>query len=670
LSSGGHCVLLDTQCYGFSEPRAPSCGVGNLATPPPSANCTTRWANNPSSEKTLLRNNQNKKLRKDADIQNLKIGTWNVRSLYRTGTLTAVVSELDRYELAILAIQENRWSGSGNHKTEKATLFYSGGSGHERGVGFVATKWFNIVLINCYAPTEDKNEETKNDFFKQLEALYDTIPQNMVKIVLEDFNAKIEKEIDYKPTIGQQSLHNDSNDNGVRVISFETSKGMTISSTFFPHKQIHKQTWMSLGRTTKNQIDHVMIDSRRKHCITDVKSCRGVCGISDHFLVRIQVYLRLSVKWREKKRVTQKFNEKLEKTIKQAAKNVLGFEDRRKPKKWFNDRSRRALEERDTTRMALIKNPNESNRRALAIKQRETKKIIRNEKIQWEKSYINDIEKNFKSNIKVSYNKTNNIKSGYKLRTTILKEPNGTLITDKTDIAEKFREMFETILLKTRQTEPEDYYMTTVEQTIHEPTTEEIKMAINILKNGKAPGEDGITTELLRKSGKAVMEKLEQIITKAWREEKIPEAWNLLESYALSTKKAYDSVKRESLWKAMEKLGVPAKITKMIRAYVQNSKCMVKFNGQPSKAFMINTGLKQGDALSPMLFNIALEKVVRNALNTGIEVKLQESKTIKLIAYANDIVLLSESKSDLQSIAKSLMDESKLMGLTINEEKT
>lgn len=71
---------------------------------------------------------------------------------------------------------------------------------------------------------------------------------------------------------------------------------------------------MSLGGTTKNQIDHVMIDSRRKHCITDVKSCRGVCGISDHFLVRIQVHLRLLVKLREKKRVTQKCNvEKLKK---------------------------------------------------------------------------------------------------------------------------------------------------------------------------------------------------------------------------------------------------------------------------------------------------------------------------------------------------------------------
>jgi len=49
---------------------------------------------------------------------------------------------------------------------------------------------------------------------------------------------------------------------------------------------------------------------------------------------------------------------------------------------------------------------------------------------------------------------------------------------------------------------------------IHEPT-KEIKMALEMLKNSKAPGEDNITTKLLRKSGKVALEKLEKIIKKA-----------------------------------------------------------------------------------------------------------------------------------------------------------
>ncbi|KAE9541841.1 hypothetical protein AGLY_003832 [Aphis glycines] len=169
---------------------------------------------------------------------------------------------------------------------------------------------------------------------------------------------------------------------------------------------------------------------------------------------------------------------------------------------------------------------------------------------------------------------------------------------------------------------------------IHELTTEEIEMAIEMLKNGKELGEDDITAEFY--------------------------------------KQAYDSINRESLWNAIDQLGIPAKITRMIRAHcVQNSKCMVKFNSQLSNTFMINTRLKQGDALSQILFNIALKEVVRiNALNIGIGVKLQESKTIKLIAYVDNIVLLSESESDLQEMKEALIDESKQMGLTINEEKT
>lgn len=68
----------------------------------------------------------NTKTSKNVDIQDLKIGTWNVYSLYRTETLTTVEPEFDKYGLAILAIQEARWPRSGNQKTEKATLIYSG----------------------------------------------------------------------------------------------------------------------------------------------------------------------------------------------------------------------------------------------------------------------------------------------------------------------------------------------------------------------------------------------------------------------------------------------------------------------------------------------------------------------------------------------------------------
>lgn len=83
-----------------------------------------------------------------------------------------------------------------------------------------------------------------------------------------------------------------------------------------------------------------------------------------------------------------------------------------------------------------------------------------------------------------------------------LKETDGSLITDKSEIIEKFREMFETILFKSRWAKSVDQYTATEEQMTHGPTMGKIEMAIKKLKNGKTPEEGNITTELLTKSGK------------------------------------------------------------------------------------------------------------------------------------------------------------------------
>jgi len=84
-------------------------------------------------------------------------------------------------------------------------------------------------------------------------------------MLLGDFNAKVGRENISKPTIGQESLHQDSNDNGVRLLNFATSKNLVVKSTMFPHRNIHKYTWTSLDGKTHIQIDHVLT-YRRWQC--------------------------------------------------------------------------------------------------------------------------------------------------------------------------------------------------------------------------------------------------------------------------------------------------------------------------------------------------------------------------------------------------------------------
>jgi len=49
----------------------------------------------------------------------------------------------------------------------------------------------------------------------------------------------------FKQTIGQESLDQDSNDNGFRLVKFATSQNLVVKSTMFPHWNIHKYTWTS-----------------------------------------------------------------------------------------------------------------------------------------------------------------------------------------------------------------------------------------------------------------------------------------------------------------------------------------------------------------------------------------------------------------------------------------
>jgi hypothetical protein len=113
-----------------------------------------------------------------------------------------------------------------------------------------------------HAPTEDKDDVIKDRFYEELEEVFDQFPRYHTKILLGDFNAKLGREDIFKPVISNDSLYEASNDNGVQVVNFATSKNLLVNSTTFPHCDIHKHTWTSPDGVTHNQLDHVLIDKR------------------------------------------------------------------------------------------------------------------------------------------------------------------------------------------------------------------------------------------------------------------------------------------------------------------------------------------------------------------------------------------------------------------------
>jgi hypothetical protein len=97
-----------------------------------------------------------------------------------------------------------------------------------------------------------------------------------------------------KPTIGNESLHEISIDNGVRLENFPHVK-TTVKSTMAPHRNIHKYIWTSPDGKTHNEIDHILVDRRRHSNVLDVRSFMAADCDSDHCLVVAKVRGRLAV---------------------------------------------------------------------------------------------------------------------------------------------------------------------------------------------------------------------------------------------------------------------------------------------------------------------------------------------------------------------------------------
>jgi len=177
-----------------------------------------------------------------------RIATWNIRTMFEAGRAFQVAREMTKYKISILGLSETRWLLSGQSRLATGEqLLYSGhledGAPHTEGVGLMLApeaqraligwepispriitakfttkrKDIKLNIVQGYAPTNDTEDDKKDDFYEQLQVAIDRLGKKDITLVMGDFNAKIgDDNTGYESIMGRHGL-GQMNENGERL---------------------------------------------------------------------------------------------------------------------------------------------------------------------------------------------------------------------------------------------------------------------------------------------------------------------------------------------------------------------------------------------------------------------------------------------------------------------
>ena len=154
------------------------------------------------------------------------------------------------------------------------------------------------------------------------------------------------------------------------------------------------------------------------------------------------------------------------------------------------------------------------------------------------------------------------------------------------------------------------------------------------------------------------------IIKKAWEFQK--NIYFCFIDYA----KAFDYVDHHKLWKILKEMELPDHLTCLPRNLHASQEATVR-TGHGTDWFQIGKGVGQGCILSPCLFNLYAEYIMRNAgLDEAQAGNKIAGRNINNLTYADDTTLMAESEEELKSLLMKVRDESEKVGLKLNIQKT
>ena len=135
--------------------------------------------------------------------------------------------------------------------------------------------------------------------------------------------------------------------------------------------------------------------------------------------------------------------------------------------------------------------------------------------------------------------------------------------------------------------------------------------------------------------------------------------------------KAFDCVDHNKLWEILQEMGIPNHLTCLLRNLYAGQEATVRSRHETTDWFQIGKGVRQGCILSPCLFNLYAEYIMRNArldeAQTGTKIA---GRKINNLRYTDDTTLMAESKEELKSLLMKAKKESGKVGLKLSIQKT
>ena len=521
-----------------------------------------------------------------------RIGFWNVRTMYETGKLVQVTTERRQYNLHVLGISESRWIGTGRLKTASGErVLYSGWDDELHRVGLATIlkkgadrsllKWKpinsllikarlkgkqnNLTLIQCYAPTNDSEDDVKYNFYLRLQAEIEQVPMQDLIIIIWDLDAKVGADNSGSDRVMGGYGSGIIDENGERLVEFCTTNNLVI------------------GGRDRNQIDHLLINEKWqiKIKIMKLKSAGRLTKRRSRFDVsqlkhpnvrnplilevcnRFEALVELDGREDINDEGMNKNWERITIANNDSSKTCLGCRQRR-PKEWMLSDTWKAIESRRRLKKKVMDSKSqqlkERHQDMYRAANKELKRRTRADKRKYIENLASQAEEAAARNEQGTVYKVTKIITG-KCHTTnvLVKDKNGILLTSEGEQQRRWTEHFRELLNRPPPTVVPNIQeaATDLDISTDVPTRREIIQAINSLRNGKAPGHDNLNAELFKADPELAAPIITSLFTKIWEQEEIPIDWSRGLIVKISKKWSLSDCNN---WQGITLLSVPSKI--------------------------------------------------------------------------------------------------------------